>query len=127
MCLIFSIGRYHRFLFGPGLKALQNDLARLDGKWYSIGVLLNISAHELGKIDSKSNELLDLKNVLVRWLSTTPTPMKSDLVEMLRSNAIDCHDLATHLKRHQGMLPHTHTHTHTHTRTHTHMRTYTCC
>eukprot|EP00731_Ephydatia_muelleri_P008647 Em0004g985a len=92
-----------RVEYAIGLKALQNDLARLDGKWYSIGVLLNISAHELGRIDSKSNELLDLKNVLVRWLSTTPTPMKSDLVEMLRSNAIDSHDLATLLKRHQDI------------------------
>ena len=90
-------------MFGSGLKALLNDLARFDSKWFNIGVLLMVPVNELKEIPVKSNEILCLQNVLIRWLSLTPTPMKSDLVKMLQSNAIDDHTLARVLQRDPGM------------------------
>lgn len=88
------------------MKDLQNDLAQIAHKWYNIGLLLGVSAHDLDKISRDGSDFQRLlSDMLSHWLSNNATATRSDLEEMLKSKIISEPKLARKLLSIKGTFP----------------------
>lgn len=87
------------------MKDLQNDLALIAHKWYSIGLQLGVPAHDLDKINREGSDAQRLlSDTLVHWLSNNPAATKGDLETMLKSNTIGEAKLARKLLKVEGKI-----------------------
>lgn len=80
------------------LPYLQDELFDLRGKWYNIGVQIDIDIGTLQSIKSEFSDNGDaLRELLTHWLKREPT--WEALFRALRSRPVGAHDIAEKLQR----------------------------
>ena len=80
------------------LPYLQDELYDVRGKWYNIGVQIDIDIGTLQSIKSEFSDNGDaLRELLTHWLKREPT--WEALFRALRSRPVGAHDIAEKLQR----------------------------